>query len=31
MQPESYGCNEVKYNLNADTIESIFRTYPAGK
>ena len=30
MQPESSGCNEVKYNLNVDTIEAIFRTYPAG-
>ena len=28
--PESAGCNEVKYNLNVDTIEAIFRTYPAG-
>lgn len=31
MQPESSGCNEVKYNLNVDTIEAIFKTYPAGK
>ncbi|EDO49292.1 predicted protein [Nematostella vectensis] len=31
MQPESSGCNEVKYSLNADTIETIFRTYPAVK
>ena len=30
MQPESSGCNEVKYNLNVDTIEAIFKTYPAG-
>ncbi|CAH3152099.1 unnamed protein product [Porites evermanni] len=29
MQPESSGCNEVKYNLNVDTIEAIFKTYPA--
>lgn len=31
MQPESSGCNEVKYNLNVDTIDAIFKTYPAGK
>ncbi|KAJ7391064.1 General transcription factor IIH subunit 1 [Desmophyllum pertusum] len=31
MQPESSGCNEVKYNLNVDTIEAIFKTYPAVK
>ena len=31
MQPESSGCNEVKYNLNVDTIEAIFKTYPAGE
>ncbi|KAK3754889.1 hypothetical protein QZH41_018945, partial [Actinostola sp. cb2023] len=30
-QPMSSGCNEVKYNLNTDTIEAIFRTYPAVK
>ena len=31
MRAESSGCNELKYNLNADTIEAIFKTYPAGK
>ena len=25
------GCNGLKYNLTADTIEAIFRTYPAGQ
>ena len=31
MKPESSGCNELRYNLDADTIAAIFKTYPAGK
>ena len=30
MQGQTDGCNGVRYNLTADIIESIFRTYPAG-
>jgi hypothetical protein len=30
VKPESSGCNELKYNLDADTIAAIFKTYPAG-
>ncbi|KAH3877055.1 hypothetical protein DPMN_000911, partial [Dreissena polymorpha] len=28
IKPETDGCNGLKYNLTADIIESIFRTYP---
>ena len=30
VKPEADGCNGLKYNLTADIIQSIFRTYPAG-
>uniref|UniRef100_A0A8C4PYB9 General transcription factor IIH, polypeptide 1 n=1 Tax=Eptatretus burgeri TaxID=7764 RepID=A0A8C4PYB9_EPTBU len=29
VKPQADGCNGLKYNLTADIIESIFRTYPA--
>lgn len=28
IKPQTDGCNGLKYNLSADIIESIFRTYP---
>ncbi|XP_046864064.1 general transcription factor IIH subunit 1-like isoform X2 [Xenia sp. Carnegie-2017] len=31
VKPESSGCNELRYNLDADTITAIFKTYPAVK
>ncbi|XP_070565728.1 general transcription factor IIH subunit 1-like [Ptychodera flava] len=31
IKPQTDGCNGLKYNLTADIIESIFRTYPAVK
>lgn len=31
VKPQTDGCNGLKYNLTADIIESIFRTYPAVK
>ncbi|XP_072292059.1 general transcription factor IIH subunit 1 [Eucyclogobius newberryi] len=31
VRPQTDGCNGLKYNLTADIIESIFRTYPAVK
>lgn len=31
IRPQTDGCNGLKYNLTADIIESIFRTYPAVK
>ncbi|XP_064601766.1 general transcription factor IIH subunit 1-like [Liolophura sinensis] len=31
IKPETDGCNGVNYNLTADIIESIFRTYPMVK
>lgn len=31
IKPQTDGCNGLKYNLTADVIESIFRTYPMGK
>lgn len=31
VKPQTDGCNAIKYNLTADTIECIFRTYPAVK
>ncbi|CAB3977029.1 Hypothetical predicted protein [Paramuricea clavata] len=31
VKPESSGCNELRYNLDADTIAAIFKTYPAVK
>ncbi|WAR03175.1 TF2H1-like protein [Mya arenaria] len=31
IKPETDGCNGLKYNLTADIIESIFRTYPMVK
>ena len=31
VKPETSGCNELRYNLDADTIGAIFKTYPAGK
>ncbi|XP_039264627.2 general transcription factor IIH subunit 1-like [Styela clava] len=31
VKPQSDGCNGLRYNLTADRIESIFRTYPAVK
>ena len=30
VQAVTDGCNAVKYNITADVIRSIFRTYPAG-
>ena len=30
VKPQTDGCNGLKYNLTADIIHSIFRTYPAG-
>lgn len=30
IRPQTDGCNGLRYNLTADIIESIFRTYPAG-
>jgi len=30
IKPQADGCNGLRYNLTADIIESIFRTYPAG-
>nr|XP_015194144.1 PREDICTED: general transcription factor IIH subunit 1-like [Lepisosteus oculatus] len=30
VRPQTDGCNGLRYNLTADIIESIFRTYPAG-
>uniref|UniRef100_A0A3Q2ZNG7 General transcription factor IIH subunit 1 n=1 Tax=Hippocampus comes TaxID=109280 RepID=A0A3Q2ZNG7_HIPCM len=29
IRPQTDGCNGLRYNLTADIIESIFRTYPA--
>ncbi|KAJ8299253.1 hypothetical protein KUTeg_023313 [Tegillarca granosa] len=31
VKPQTDGCNGLKYNLTADIIESIFRTYPMVK
>jgi len=31
IKPQTDGCNGLKYNLTADVIESIFKTYPAVK
>ncbi|KAL5006637.1 hypothetical protein ScPMuIL_015443 [Solemya velum] len=31
IKPQTDGCNGIKYNLTADIIESIFRTYPIVK
>ncbi|KAM9659757.1 general transcription factor IIH subunit 1 isoform 2-T4 [Trichechus inunguis] len=31
VRPQTDGCNGLRYNLTADIIESIFRTYPAVK
>lgn len=31
IKPQSDGCNGLKYNLTADVIEAIFKTYPAVK
>lgn len=31
VRPQTDGCNGLRYNLTSDIIESIFRTYPAGK
>ncbi|XP_048780548.2 general transcription factor IIH subunit 1-like [Ostrea edulis] len=31
IKPQTDGCNGLKYNLTADIIESIFRTYPMVK
>ncbi|KAI0213338.1 General transcription factor IIH subunit 1 [Lamellibrachia satsuma] len=31
IKPQADGCNGLRYNLTADIIESIFRTYPAVK
>lgn len=31
IKPQSDGCNGLKYNLTADIIEAIFKTYPAVK
>lgn len=31
IRPQTDGCNGLRYNLTADIIESIFRTYPAGE
>ncbi|GAB6025670.1 RNA polymerase II transcription factor B subunit 1 [Chamberlinius hualienensis] len=31
VKPQVDGCNGLKYNLNADLIRSIFKTYPAVK
>ena len=29
IKPQTDGCNGLKYNLNVDTINSIYKTYPA--
>ncbi|XP_013414327.1 general transcription factor IIH subunit 1 [Lingula anatina] len=31
IKPQADGCNGLRYNLTADIVESIFRTYPAVK
>ncbi|XP_018331842.1 general transcription factor IIH subunit 1 [Agrilus planipennis] len=31
IKPQTDGCNGLKYNITADIIESIFKTYPAVK
>nr|CAB3251307.1 general transcription factor IIH subunit 1-like [Phallusia mammillata] len=31
LRPQTDGCNGLRYNLTADTIQSIFSTYPAVK
>uniref|UniRef100_A0A8D3BPT2 General transcription factor IIH subunit 1 n=1 Tax=Scophthalmus maximus TaxID=52904 RepID=A0A8D3BPT2_SCOMX len=31
IRPQTDGCNGLRYNLTADIIESVFRTYPAVK
>lgn len=31
MKPDMHGCNELRFNLTADTIEAIFKMYPAVK
>lgn len=31
IKPQTDGCNGLKYNITADIIDSIFRTYPAVK
>ncbi|KAF6200279.1 hypothetical protein GE061_006582 [Apolygus lucorum] len=31
IKPQTDGCNGLKYNLTADVMEAIFRTYPAVK
>ncbi|KAK6630220.1 hypothetical protein RUM43_015013 [Polyplax serrata] len=31
IKPQTDGCNGLKYNLTADVIQSIFKTYPAVK
>ncbi|XP_065070784.1 general transcription factor IIH subunit 1-like [Rhopilema esculentum] len=29
IKPDTHGCNELRFNLTADSIEAIFKTYPA--
>ena len=31
IKPQTDGANGLKYNLTADIIESIFKTYPMGE
>jgi len=31
LKPDMHGCNELRFNLTADSINSIFRMYPAVK
>lgn len=31
IKPQTDGCNGLKYNITADIIECIFKTYPAVK
>ena len=30
IRPDMHGCNELRFNLTADSIQAIFKTYPAG-
>ena len=31
IRPDMHGCNELRFNVTADSIQAIFKTYPAGK
>ena len=30
IRPDMHGCNELRFNITADSIQAIFKTYPAG-